>query len=180
MEAAGQAQALALFEHCLAQGLGGDGVISHSRADAAALWRLREGITEALAPHRPYKNDIAMRIRDIPGFMARMQALFARDYPGFDVVWFGHVGDGNLHINILPPPDMAPEQFLVRCERVTAQLSRALAGVGGSISAEHGIGLVKKPWLGDTRSAAEIAIMRGIRQALDPAGMFNPGKLFDP
>ncbi|MCK9488636.1 MAG: FAD-binding oxidoreductase [Xanthomonadales bacterium] len=176
----GQARALALFEHGLEQGWIADGVISHSQADAAALWRLREGITEALAPHRPYKNDISMRISAIPGFMTQIQALFARDYPGFDVIWFGHIGDGNLHINILPPERMSGEDFLARCEQVTGQLSRALAACGGSISAEHGIGLVKKPWLGDTRSAAEIAWMRAMRTALDPAGLFNPGKLFDP
>lgn len=177
--AAEQEAALAVFGHCLEQGWVTDGVISQSQAQAAALWRLREGITEALAPRRPYKNDISVRISAIPAFMRAMQALFDRDYPGFDVVWFGHIGDGNLHINVLPPAGMAQATFIARCEQVTEALARELARFGGSISAEHGIGLVKKPYLGSTRPAAEIALLRAIRAALDPAGILNPGKLFD-
>jgi FAD/FMN-containing dehydrogenase len=108
-----------------------------------------------------------------------MQALLAREYPQMEVVWFGHIGDGNLHINVLPPPEMAQAEFLTRCERVTQLLADALQRHGGSISAEHGIGLVKRAYLGSTRSAAEIALMRGIRGAFDPSGILNPGKLFE-
>jgi FAD/FMN-containing dehydrogenase len=181
-DAADEAQrdaALALFEHCAGQGWVDDGVISQSDAQAAALWRLREGITESLAPHRPYKNDISMRIGAIPRFMHAMQAIFASGYADLDVVWFGHIGDGNLHISVLQPGEMAEQAFVARCERVTDELAAALAAVGGSISAEHGIGLVKKPHLEGTRSAAEIAHMRGIKRVLDPAGILNPGKVFD-
>jgi len=109
---------------------------------AAALWRLREGITESLAPHRPYKNDIAVRISAVPAFLADIQELLAREYPQFDVVWFGHIGDGNLHINVLQPADLADGEFVAQCERVTQLLADTLARHGGSISAEHGIGLV--------------------------------------
>ena len=174
-----QEQALAVFAHCLDNGWVSDGVISQSQAQAAALWRLREGITEALAPRKPYKNDIAVRVSAIPAFMQAMQGLFARDYPDFEVVWFGHIGDGNLHINVLPPAGMADDDFVARCEAVTLALSDVLAGFGGSISAEHGIGLVKKPYLSSTRGAAEIALMRAVRAAMDPTGLLNPGKLFD-
>lgn len=174
-----QEAALALFEHCVEQGWVDDGVISQSDAQAAALWRLREGITESLAPWRPYKNDISMRISAIPRFMQAMQAIFASGYPQFDVVWFGHIGDGNLHISVLKPDELADDAFVAQCERVTDQLSATLAAVGGSISAEHGIGLVKKHHLAGTRSAAEIELMRGIKRVLDPAGILNPGKVFD-
>ena len=174
-----QAAALAVFEQCLEHGWVTDGAISQSAAQAAALWRLREGITESLAAHRPYKNDIAVRIGAIPAFMHQMQAIFAREYPDFDVVWFGHIGDGNLHINVLKPAALADEAFIAQCEHVTRLLSDALAACGGSISAEHGIGLVKKHYLAGTRSPGEIAIMRGIKRVLDPGGLLNPGKLFD-
>jgi len=176
---AGEVALLSAFEYCMEQGWVEDGVISHGDAQAAALWRLREGITESLAPHVPYKNDVSVRVSEMPAFLAHTQALLAAEYPQFDVVWFGHIGDGNLHINVLKPADMPNAEFVIECERVTKLLAAALAEHGGSISAEHGIGLVKKPYLGSTRSAEEIAVMRGIRHALDPAGILNPGKLFD-
>jgi len=105
--------------------------------------------------------------------------LFAHEYPDFDVVWFGHIGDGNLHINIVKPAELDDATFIRQCEQVTHVLADKLAAHGGSISAEHGIGLVKKAELGSTRSAPEIEIMRGIRAVLDPAGIMNPGKMFD-
>lgn len=176
---AGEVQVLSAFEYCMEQGWVEDGVISHGDTQAAALWRLREGITESLAPHLPYKNDVSVRVSAMSAFLARTQALLASEYPQFEVVWFGHIGDGNLHINVLKPAEMANADFVVECERVTKLLAATLAEHGGSISAEHGIGLVKKPYLESTRSAAEIAVMRGIRRALDPAGILNPGKLFD-
>ncbi|MGY0798918.1 FAD-binding oxidoreductase [Lysobacter sp. A286] len=175
-----QAAALGAFEYCLDAGWVSDGAISQSDAQAARLWRLREGITESLARHRPYKNDVSVRLSAMQPFLAETQALLAREYPDFEVVWFGHIGDGNLHINVLAPDDMAIDDFVAQCTRVTDLLAACLQRHGGSISAEHGIGLVKKPWLDSTRSAAEIEVMRGIKRVLDPAGLMNPGKLFDP
>ena len=177
---ASEAEALAAFEQCMEQGLVSDGVISGSDAQAAQLWRLREGITESLARYVPYKNDVSVRLSAMPAFLAETQALLAKEYPQFEVVWFGHIGDGNLHINILKPESMPAPAFVADCERVTKLLAEVLQRHGGSISAEHGIGLVKKPYLGCTRSAEEIALMRGIKAVLDPNGIMNPGKLFDP
>ncbi len=176
---ASEAEALAAFEQCMGDGLASDGVISASDAQAQQLWRLREGITESVARYVPYKNDVSVRIAAMPAFLAEAQALLAREYPQFEVVWFGHIGDGNLHINILKPDDMPPAGFVADCERVTKLLAGALQRHGGSISAEHGIGLVKKPYLGCTRSEHEIAAMRAIKAVFDPAGIMNPGKLFD-
>jgi FAD/FMN-containing dehydrogenase len=172
-----EAAALAFFEQCMEEGWVVDGVISSSDAQAAALWRLREGITESLAAYKPYKNDISVRISRVPAFMAEMQALLAEGYPDFDVVWFGHIGDGNLHINVLKPEGLDYPAFVAQCEQVTALLVDTLARHEGSISAEHGIGLVKKPWLSSVRSPAEIALMGGIKKVLDPNGILNPGKL---
>jgi FAD/FMN-containing dehydrogenase len=174
-----QEAALAAFEHGAEQGWIVDGVIAQSEAQAAALWRLREGITESLAPHKPYKNDISVRISAVPAFLHEMQALLTREYPQFEVIWFGHIGDGNLHINVLKPAALADAEFIAQCEHVTKLLAATLQRHGGSISAEHGIGLVKKAYLDSTRSAAEIALMRGVRQVFDPNRILNPGKLFD-
>ncbi|MDR6672971.1 FAD-binding oxidoreductase [Xanthomonas sp. 1678] len=175
-----EAAALAAFEACMEQGWVLDGVISQSDAQAAQLWRLREGITEALARYKPYKNDVSVRISAMPAFLAQTQALLGAAYPQFDVVWFGHIGDGNLHINVLKPDATADADFIAACEQVTKLLAQVLAEHGGSISAEHGIGLVKKPYLDSTRSVEEIALMRAVKRVFDPAGLLNPGKLFDP
>lgn len=174
-----EAAAMAAFEACLEQGWVSDGVISQSDAQAAQLWRLREGITEALARYKPYKNDVSVRISAMSAFLAETQALLGEAYPDFEVVWFGHIGDGNLHINVLTPEGLDDAEFVRQCEHVTKLLSASLQRHGGSISAEHGIGLVKKPYLDSTRSAAEIAVMRGIKRVLDPNGLMNPGKLLD-
>ncbi|MFD1295123.1 FAD-binding oxidoreductase [Lysobacter gummosus] len=178
-EEAREAAAMAAFEDCMEHGWVSDGVISQSDAQAAQLWRLREGISESLAPRKPYKNDVSVRISAMPAFLEETQALLSGAYPHFEVVWFGHIGDGNLHINVLKPEDVSDADFLAQCEQVTKLLAASLQRHGGSISAEHGIGLVKKAYLGSTRSAAEIAVMRGIKQVLDPNGLMNPGKLFD-
>lgn len=173
-----QDAALSAFGEGMEQGWILDGVIAQSEAQAAALWRLREGITESLAPRRPYKNDVSMRISTVPAFLHEMQDLLGHAYPQFEVIWFGHIGDGNLHINVLKPDALDDAAFISQCEHVTKLLAATLQRHGGSISAEHGIGLVKRPYLESTRSATEIALMRGVKQVFDPAGILNPGKLF--
>jgi FAD/FMN-containing dehydrogenase len=174
-----EAAAMAAFEACMENGWVSDGVISQSDAQAAQLWRLREGITESLAPYKPYKNDVSVRISAMPAFLRETQALLGEAYPHFEVVWFGHIGDGNLHINVLKPGDVADADFVSQCEQVTKLLAASLKKHEGSISAEHGIGLVKKGYLESTRSTAEIEVMRGVKRVLDPKGLLNPGKLFD-
>jgi len=174
-----EAAAMTAFEHCMEQGWVADGVISQSEAQAQQIWRLREGITEAVARYKPYKNDVSVRISAMPAFLQETQALLGEAYPHFEVVWFGHIGDGNLHINVLKPDDTSDADFVTQCEHVTKLLAQALVKHGGSISAEHGIGLVKKPYLASTRSEAEIALMRGVKQVFDPNGILNPGKLLD-
>ena len=176
---ADEASALSLFEQGLDNGWALDGVIAGSDAQAAQLWLLREGITESLARYTPYKNDVALRISALPAFLQEAERLITDEYPHFEVVWFGHIGDGNLHINVLKPAGLPQADFVRDCERVTKLLADVLARHGGSISAEHGIGLVKKPYLVGTRSAEEVAVMQGIKRVLDPDGIMNPGKIFD-
>ena len=174
-----EAAAMAAFEACMEQGWVSDGVVSQSDAQAAQLWRLREGITEAVARYKPYKNDVSVRISSMPAFLAQTQALIGEAYPHFDVVWFGHIGDGNLHINVLKPDGTGDAEFLQQCEHVTKLLAQVLKDFDGSISAEHGIGLVKKGYLDSTRGPAEIALMKAVKRTFDPQGLLNPGKVFD-
>src|SRR5690606_9158655 len=96
------------------------------------------------------------------------EKLLKSEYPHLDVVWFGHIGDGNLHINVLKPQDWTKEKFLSECDRVNQILFKNLQAFGGSISAEHGVGLVKKPYLTFTRSEAEVEMFRGIKKVFDP------------
>jgi FAD/FMN-containing dehydrogenase len=171
--------ALALFEHSAEQGWLADGVLSQSESQAQDLWRLREDISESIAGHSPYKNDISMRISQVPAFLAEADALLAREYPDFEVLWYGHIGDGNLHINILKPADLEIAAFAQQCGKVSEHLFEILQRHSGSISAEHGVGLTKKPYLHYTRDDIEMSYLRAIKQAFDPNGIMNPGKIFD-
>jgi FAD/FMN-containing dehydrogenase len=97
--------------------------------------------------------------------------------PEFEVVWYGHIGDGNLHMNIIGPAGLAAEEFERSCRKISEQTYALTSALGGSISAEHGIGLLKQPWLDRMRSPAEIEAMQAIKKVFDPAGIMNPGKL---
>ena len=172
-------QALELFEHAAEQGWLADGVISQSETQARELWRLREDISESIAEHQPYKNDISVRVSRVPALLTEIDELLGREYPDFEVLWYGHIGDGNLHINILKPADLDTATFAHKCGAVSEQLFAALQRHGGSISAEHGVGLTKRPYLHYTRDTTEIAYLRAIKQVFDPHGILNPGKIFD-
>ncbi len=176
-EAGAMDAALEVFEHCVEQGWAVDGVVSQSREQAAKLWRLREDISETISRWTPYKNDIAVRVPDVPAFLAEVDAFAADAYPDLEVVWFGHIGDGNLHLNILKPDAMAQAEFFERCHGMSKRVFEIVRRFGGSVSAEHGVGLLKRDYLGYSRSEAEIGFMRAIKAAFDPDGILNPGKL---
>ncbi|MFN8791667.1 MAG: FAD-binding oxidoreductase [Bdellovibrionales bacterium] len=169
---------LGVFEKSLEQGWIVDGAMAQSGKQATDFWRYREDISESLSPFSPYKNDISVKISKVPDFMADMEGVFQKSYPTWEVIWFGHIGDGNLHINILRPQNMTKEEFVRECQKVDVKVFEAVSRHTGSISAEHGVGLTKKPFLSFTRSAAEIALMRGIKKVFDPDGILNPGKVF--
>ncbi|KZZ60624.1 MAG: FAD-binding oxidoreductase [Oleiphilaceae bacterium] len=171
--------AMELFEHCVEQGWVIDGVISQSETQAMNLWRLREGISESIAPRTPYKNDISVVVSKVPEFLTEIDEVVTTHYPDFEIIWFGHIGDGNLHLNILKPEDLPADEFFAKCVDVNKWVFDIVEKHGGSVSAEHGVGLVKKDYLQYTRSAADIALMKGIKQVFDPKGLMNPGKIFD-
>lgn len=169
--------ALEVFGHCMEEGWVLDGVISQSEVQAATFWRYREDISESLAKYSPYKNDIAVTISKVPPFMEDLDKVLSQAYPTWEVVWFGHIGDGNLHINILRPEGMTKEDFVKECRKVDVMVFDAVKKYRGSISAEHGVGLTKKSFLNFTRSEAEIEFMRGIKKVFDPDNIMNPGKV---
>lgn len=173
---AAETAALGFFEEALEQGWCLDGVLSQSEAQAQALWQLREFISERISHRTPYKNDLSVRISRVPDLLARLDALVAGRYPDFEVVWYGHIGDGNLHLNILKPEDLPVAEFQSRCEAVNGAVFAIVEELGGSVSAEHGVGLLKRPYLQYSRSGTEIDLMRGIKAVFDPAGILNPGK----
>ena len=171
--------AMELFEYCVENEWVIDGVISQSETQANNLWRLREGISESIAPRTPYKNDISVVVSKVPQFLTEINDVVTEHYPDFEIIWFGHIGDGNLHLNILKPLDLANEEFFAKCVQVNKWVFDIVQKYDGSVSAEHGVGLVKKDYLRYTRSEADIALMKGIKQVFDPKGIMNPGKIFD-
>ncbi|MCP5207604.1 MAG: FAD-binding oxidoreductase [Hahellaceae bacterium] len=171
--------AMAIFESCVEKGWVVDGVISQSETQANNLWRLREGISESISVHTPYKNDISVVVSKVPAFLNEINEVVTNHYPDFEIIWFGHIGDGNLHLNILKPADLPKEAFFAKCQQVNKWVFDIVEKYRGSISAEHGVGLVKKDYLEYTRSAVEIEYLRGIKRVFDPNNIMNPGKVID-
>lgn len=172
-------QAMQVFEECMEAGWVENGVLSQSETQARQLWRLREDISWTISKFTPYKNDISVLITHVPAFIADIDAIVQADYPDFDIVWFGHIGDGNVHLNILKPDSLGKDEFFAKCQLVNRSVFETVQKYDGSISAEHGVGLTKKPYLGYTRSTEEIAYLRAIKQVFDPNNIINPGKIFD-
>ncbi len=171
-------EALSTFEHCIEQGWVLDGVMSQSQTQLKNLWKLREYLSETISHHTPYKNDISVTVSKVPAFLRDIDAIVTEHYPDYEVVWYGHIGDGNLHLNILKPEHMDKEAFFASCARVNKWVFETVERYNGSISAEHGVGLVKRDYLQYSRSPAEIAYMKAIKAVFDPNGIMNPGKIF--
>ncbi len=167
----------AAFSDCVSGGWVADGVISQSERQRDELWSYRENIAQALTPFTPYKNDVAVRVSQVPGFLAAIEGEVGKRYPAFEVIWFGHIGDGNLHLNILKPADWDIDDFKRDCEKVSQSVLAIVKEFDGSISAEHGVGLLKRDQLEFTRSYAEIELMKSLKAVFDPGGIMNPGKL---
>ncbi|MGB1090611.1 MAG: FAD-binding oxidoreductase [Oceanobacter sp.] len=171
--------AMQLFEASMEEGWVLDGAISQSETQAANLWRLREDISETISHWTPYKNDLSVVVSKVPEFLQEVEEVVVREYPDFEIVWFGHIGDGNLHLNILKPDDLAKEEFFERCGKVSKWVFEITEKYDGSVSAEHGVGLTKKPYLHYSRSEAELDYMKSIKLVFDPNNVMNPGKVLD-
>ena len=165
-------------EKCMEEAWVVDAVMSQSVAQARALWRLREDISETISQWTPYKNDISSTVSKVPQLLSAVNAVVHENYPDWDVVWYGHIGDGNLHLNILKPDNLRIEDFKARCNEVSTDIFDAIKKLGGSVSAEHGVGTLKAPYLNYTKSDSEIDAMRAIKNIFDPDGILNPGKVF--
>ena len=162
----------------IAEGRVTDGAIATSESQAQALWQLRENISEAQKRDGvSIKHDISVPVSAIPDFLEAAGAALAAAYPGLRVVCFGHLGDGNLHYNLSRPLNGENDAFIARTEEVNRIVYDAVKARGGSISAEHGIGQLKRELLPDYKPAVEIDLMRRIKQAFDPRGLMNPKKV---
>ena len=180
-ESAAHAQALfeALLEAALDRGLIQDAAVASSLEQSKAMWHLRESIPMAQSIEGPnIKHDIALPISVIEAFVASTDAALLRTFPGVRLVNFGHLGDGNLHYNVQPPPEADAGAYLREFEpAVNTLVYDAVTHFGGSISAEHGIGALKRDELVLRKSPVALSLMRAIKHALDPAGLMNPGRM---
>ncbi len=173
------------LEHLLAwalgQGLVSDGAIAQSGAQQADWWRLRHAMSEAQKhAGASIKHDISVPVARIPAFLAAADAWVAAAIPGVRIVAFGHAGDGNLHYNLSQPAGADRQAFLARWDDVSAGVHDIAVGLGGSFSAEHGIGSLKVGELERWRGGTEYRLMRTLKDAIDPLGIMNPGKVLAP
>jgi FAD/FMN-containing dehydrogenase len=168
-----------LLGSALEDGLVDDAVVAESIAQSRALWHVRESIPLAQSEEGlNIKHDIALPVSAIPGFVAAMPARIEHAARGARVVCFGHLGDGNLHYNIQAPEGVAAAPFLAAHEtRINALVYDEVQRLGGSFSAEHGIGQLKREDLQARGHAVGLGVMRAIKAALDPAGLLNPGRV---
>jgi FAD/FMN-containing dehydrogenase len=182
MEATGGREAglAASFEaalgNAIADGIASDAVVAASEAQAAALWKLRESISESQKREgASIKHDISVPVAAIPDFLAKAVPAVLALAPSARPVSFGHLGDGNLHFNPFAPPGGGRDEDLARANRIVHDLVTEL---GGSISAEHGIGRLRREELLRYKSPVELRLMQSIKHTLDPLNLFNPGKIF--
>ncbi|MEO6277811.1 FAD-binding oxidoreductase [Roseateles sp.] len=168
-----------LLQAAIERGAVQDAAIAQSLQQANAFWHLRESIPLAQAQAGlNIKHDISLAVSAIPSFVSEMDAVLADYLPGIAVINFGHLGDGNLHYNVQAPAGIAPAEFLARHEPAINELVyNAVQQRGGSISAEHGIGRLKREELAQRKDPTALALMRAIKRALDPLDLLNPGRL---
>jgi len=171
------------IEHALASasadGLVRDAAIAQSEAQAEAFWLLRDSVSEAERMDGPsLKHDISVPVAEMPDFLERERLRVEGRFPGARVLAFGHLGDGNIHFNLLPPPGISRHDWIDdHGAEATALVHDLVAAVGGSLSAEHGIGQAKLDEFVRLTDPVRLGALRAIKHALDPLGIMNPGKL---
>ncbi len=157
-----------------------DAVVSQSMLQAQELLELRELVGETLSTHyQPHKNDLSVPVSQIEEFIDEANNYFQEEFPAFHPIYFGHLGDGNIHLNIPKPSKLEANEFFKLAHKADKGIFEILTRRGGSISAEHGIGLLKKDYLHYSRTEEELAYMRAIKAVFDPDNILNPGKIFD-
>lgn len=155
-----------------------DAVIAKNSTEGARLWRLRHSISEAERQDgKALKHDISVPVSAMPAFLEQGDELLETLCPEARLVAFGHVGDGNLHYNVVLPRDLDAAAWKEEGNRVTGAIYDLVTQFGGSISAEHGIGQLKREWLSRYGRGPELELMRKLKKTLDPAGILNPGKV---
>ncbi len=175
---AGQNIMTDVLEQGVEAGIVADAALPGSLEQRAAIWALRERMSEAQKPEGgSIKHDISVPINSIPDFITKANIVVGELVEGCRPVPFGHWGDGNIHYNISQPKDMDKQDFLDRWEEVSKLVHGLVMQFNGSISAEHGIGYMKREMLREAKDPVELELMRSIKQALDPKGILNPGKL---
>jgi FAD/FMN-containing dehydrogenase len=168
----------ATLEQAAGQGIVRDATIAQSQDQAARLWALRENVSEAQRREGPnIKHDIALPVSAIPRFLGDAGHALAAALPGVRFVVFGHLGDGNLHYNLSAPEGRSAQSFMANMPAANRIVHDLVAAAGGSISAEHGIGQLKRDELQRYKSGLEIELMERVKSALDPRGLLNPGKV---
>ncbi|WP_099865213.1 FAD-binding oxidoreductase [Pararhizobium haloflavum] len=177
-EEAARSLAEALFEKGFNDGLIEDAVLAQNETHRDQLWHMRESLSWAQKPEGgSIKHDVSVPVASIPEFLARADAAVLKAIPGARIVAFGHLGDGNIHYNISQPIEADKQAFLARWGEMNECVHGIVRELSGSISAEHGIGQLKRDELAAIRPAIEMDLMRRIKTAFDPAGIMNPGKV---
>ena len=155
-----------------------DAAIAESEAQRAAIWRLREEHSEAQKrAGANVKNDVSVPVSKVPDFIRSATAACEALIPGIRVVPFGHMGDGNIHFNLVQPVGSDPAWFLAQDHAIMDTVNEVVRALDGSFSAEHGIGKLKPYMMPDWRGGAELQLMQRIKAAIDPLGIMNPGKM---
>lgn len=168
-----------LLSDAIESGVASDAAICETEAQKAMVWKIRENIAVAERAHgKALKHDVSVPVSRVAEFMERGAAMAQSMKPGVDVIAFGHVGDGNIHFNITPPPGADQDAFVDKDGlAVSEAIHDLIASLNGSISAEHGIGRLKRDELAWRKSPVEMEMMRAVKKALDPQGRMNPGRV---
>jgi FAD/FMN-containing dehydrogenase len=173
-------QLLSFLESLMIDASIADGTVATSSSSFNEIWAYREDISESISMlGSVHKNDVAVPVSSMPSFLGDLQNLLSSRYQDFDVLLFGHIGDGNIHINVIDRSHMEADNFQSATEDLDLAMCELIRKYGGSVSAEHGIGLLKKRLLYRQRSEVEIQMMKSIKRAIDPKNLFNPGKIVD-
>ena len=155
-----------------------DAVVASSAAQAASLWALREGVSEAQNHEGPsLKHDVTVPVSRIPAFVKDTDRALEEAVPGVRVVTYGHIGDGNLHYNLSKPMGCDDDEFRARADELARVVYDQTSALDGSISAEHGLGQAKRGIIADYKDSYELELMPEIKQLFDPRGLMNPGKV---